>query len=196
MSHIQVKSERLVNARPENVYAILSDYKSKRPQLLTPNFLNYTLEKGGQGQGTIVRYRLHAANRERDYRFNIDEPVKGKIITERDTNSSLVNTWTISPLSDGTRTRVSIISEWEGGSGVKGFFERTFAPLGLKSIYGKILGMVSLLASGETPAATTSNVFAGEDEKHRESQLAVFLLVSAGIVGLAFLLNYLQKKRS
>jgi hypothetical protein len=195
MAHIQVKSERLINARPENVYALLSDYKSKRPQLLTPNFLNYTLEKGGQGQGTIIRYRLHAANRERDYRLNIDEPVKGKIITERDSNSSLVNTWTISPLSDGTRTRVSIINEWEGGSGVKGFFERTFAPLGLKSIYGQILGMVSLLASGETPA-TTDDVFAGKDESHRESQLAVFLLVSAGIVGFAFLLNYLQKKRS
>jgi hypothetical protein len=162
---------------------------------LTPNFLNYTLEKGGQGQGTIIRYRLHAANRERDYCLNIDEPVKGKIITERDSNSSLVNTWTISPLSDGTRTRVSIINEWEGGSGVKGFFERTFAPLGLKSIYGQILGMVSLLASGET-SATTSDIFVGEEESHRESQLAVFLLVSAGIVGFAFLLNYLQKKRS
>ncbi|HEY4389330.1 MAG TPA: SRPBCC family protein, partial [Ktedonobacteraceae bacterium] len=147
MAHIQVKSERLVNASPENIYTFLTDYVNKRPQILTPNFMDYSVEKGGQGKGTIVRYRLHAANRERDYHLRIDEPVKGKIITEQDTKSTLVNTWTLSAANGGTRTRVSVITEWEGGHGVKGFFERTFAPMGVKSIYGKVLDALDHLVS-------------------------------------------------
>ncbi len=192
MAHIQVKSEREVNASPESIYAVLSDYKKQRPQILTPNFLNYHVEAGGQGKGTVVRYRLHAANREREYRLNVDEPVKGKIITERDTNSSLVNTWTISPLNGGTRSQVSVISEWEGGKGVKGFFERTFAPLGLKSIYGKILQMLSLLVSDEK----SSNVSSVESTSRVGGRTGIFLLFFGGVVGVAFLLAYLQKQRS
>jgi hypothetical protein len=99
MSKIQVKSERVVNAKPQEVFDVIKDYKEKRPLFLTPNFLDYQVEKGGKGDGTIVRYRLHAARRERPYRMQVSEPVKGQAIQERDTNSSLVTTWMVAPLS-------------------------------------------------------------------------------------------------
>src|SRR5689334_18006802 len=51
MSHIFVRSERIVDAKPEEVYDALTDYKNKRPRMLTPNFLDYIVEKGGQGDG-------------------------------------------------------------------------------------------------------------------------------------------------
>ena len=65
MSHIHVQTEQVVAARPEEVWAFLTDYRNKRPQILTNNFLNYTVEQGGTGAGTVISYRLHAANRER-----------------------------------------------------------------------------------------------------------------------------------
>jgi uncharacterized protein YndB with AHSA1/START domain len=139
MSHIHVKAERIIDVKPEVVHETLTDYRWKRPQILTSNFLDYTVGKGGKGAGTEVHYRLRAARRERPYVMQIEEPIKGLAITEQDRNSSLLTTWTLTPIGNGERTKVRVDSEWEGGTGVGGFFERTFAPLGLQNIYSKIL---------------------------------------------------------
>ena len=57
---------------------------------------------------------------------------------ETDRNSTLVTTWRVE--SDGTgATEVVVTSEWNGATGVGGFFERTFAPRGLDRIYGELL---------------------------------------------------------
>jgi len=145
MSQVFVKSERTIPASPEAVYTALADYKTKRPLILTPNFLDYKVENGGQGSGTVVSYRLRAANRERAYRMRVDEVVRGKELMERDRNSSLVTTWKLSPQDNGRQTRVQVTTEWQGSSGVGGFFERTFAPLGLHRIYDQMLAMLELV---------------------------------------------------
>ncbi len=145
MSRVIVTSERTVEASPEAVYEVLSDYKSKRPLMLTENFLDYRVEQGGRGTGTVVSYRLRAANRERPYKIRVDEALEGQVLTERDSNSSLVTTWTLSPQDSGSQTNVRIVTEWEGGSGVRGFFERTFAPLGLRRIYRNMLDLLAFI---------------------------------------------------
>ncbi len=147
MAHIHVQAEQVVNARPEEVYAFLKDY-TKRPQILTDNYLNYKVEEGGNGAGTVVTYRLHAANRERGYRIQVSDPGQGKVLQESDANSSLVTLWTMTPVADNQQTRVQITSDWEGGKGVGGFFEKTFAPLGLKRIYTEILGKLATTFTG------------------------------------------------
>ncbi len=191
MSKIFVKKERVINAAPEDVYAVLSDYRNQRPQMLTPNFLDYAVEKGGQGDGTVISYRLHAANRERSYKMRVDEPVKGEVITESDSDSSLVTTWTLYPLQDGQQTKVRVSSEWEGSTGVGGFFERTFAPLGLRTIYGKMLN--SLLSLTGASATTVTTV---QDEEGFPASNAVGSLLIFGIVlGVAFGISLLRKDR-
>ena len=145
MSHIHVKSERIINAKPEAVYEVVTDYRWKHPQILTPNFLDYTVGRGGQGAGTEIHFRLRAARRERSYAMLVEEPLKGQVITESDRNSSLVTTWKLTPIEDGQRTKVQVTSEWEGGTGVGGFFERTFAPLGLSKIYSQILSNLATM---------------------------------------------------
>ena len=154
VSQIVVKQERVVPASPETVYALLADYKIQRPKLLTPNFLDYTVEKGGKGSGTVVSYRLHSANRERLYRMHIDGTSKGEVLTERDSNSSLVTTWSLFPVRGGALTRVRITTEWQGHGGVGGFFEKTFAPMGLRSIYSKMLDALVQ----QIPGASTRDI--------------------------------------
>ena len=56
---------------------------------------------------------------------------------EKDANSSMVTNWTVAPA--GTGSTVTTKTSWEGASGVGGFFEKTFAPLGLKKIQGEVL---------------------------------------------------------
>lgn len=142
MSRIHVESERVIDAKPEDVYGFLADYQ-KRQHILPSSYLDYTLLKGGRGAGTVVRYRLHTARRERPYELHVEEPSRGRVLLERDADSSLVNTWVVSPAADGKQSHVSLTTEWEGSGGVGGFFERTFAPIALRRLYGEMLSKLA-----------------------------------------------------
>ena len=72
---IQVQASEVINARPEDVYALLSDYQVGHPAILPkPYFTGLTVEKGGQGAGTIVITRLKVMGQEFVYRQAITEP--------------------------------------------------------------------------------------------------------------------------
>lgn len=139
MPHVQVETERVIAARPEVVYQRLADYREARPRMLTPNFENYAVAKGGQGNGTVVTYVLHAGRRQRPYEMHVSEEGKPRSLVEKDAKSSLVTRWRVAPAGDSAQSRVSVATEWEGGSGIGGFFERTFAPMGLRRIYNTML---------------------------------------------------------
>ncbi|HEY7350799.1 MAG TPA: SRPBCC family protein [Ktedonobacterales bacterium] len=152
MSHIHVEVERVVDAPPAEVYQFLADYREKRPIILTPNFLGYAVEQGGVGTGTVMHYRLHAGGRERPYQMEIDEPEKGRALRERDANSSLVTVWTVNQGANPEQSKVVVTSDWEGGSGMGGFFERTFAPMGLRGIYTEMLNRLAQALTGTAAA--------------------------------------------
>ena len=152
MSQIHVEAERIIDAPPEEIYAFLADYREKRPIILTPNFLNYTVEQGGRGGGTVIHYRLQAGRRERTYHMRVEAPPGGSTLVERDLDSSLVTTWVVIALAGGRQARVVVTTEWEGSSGVGGFFERTFAPIALKGIYVNMLERLAQALTGTAAA--------------------------------------------
>jgi hypothetical protein len=191
MSHIDVRDERIIDAKPEEVYTALIDYKNKRPRMLTPNFLDYTVEQGGEGRGTIFSYRLQAAGRERPYRMIVDEPLQGQVVTERDQGSSLVTSWTVAPINGGAKSHVSVESAWEGGSGVGGFFERTFAPLGLHKIYKSMLEMLTLMVQ----SPEKSRDMALQEQEGQGSPLGLYGIIAGAAVIAAVGLGILRNKR-
>jgi hypothetical protein len=65
--------------------------------------------------------------------MKVAEPQPGRVLTESDTGSSLVTTFTVTPQEGGSR--VEIATNWQGAGGVGGFFERLFAPRVLQGIY-------------------------------------------------------------
>jgi hypothetical protein len=145
MAQVVAQTERLVSASPQHVRSFLLDYQNNRPRILPPeNFRDYRVEQGGDGAGTVISYRLRAGGRERAYRMRVEEPTEGgPLLEERDTGSSLVTTWTLSPVGEGEQTMVSLTSRWEGASGIGGFFERVFAPRALRRLYGEVLERLS-----------------------------------------------------
>ena len=70
-----------------------------------------------------------------------------RALTERDANSSLTTTWTVSRQGDGSR--VTLRTEWQGAGGVGGFFERLFAPAALKRVYADTLSRLDRYATGK-----------------------------------------------
>lgn len=136
MGHVSATSTILLNARPEPVLAAVADYTQVRPKILSEHYSGYQVLEGGQGQGTVVSWQLQATkSRVRDVQASVD--VAGHTIIEKDANSSMVTNWTVAPAGPGSS--VTVRTAWKGATGVKGFFERTFAPLGLKKIQAEVL---------------------------------------------------------
>lgn len=133
MATLRVSAERRIEAPPEQVYVYLADMRQHHPNFLPPAFSDFQVESGGVGAGTVTRFTLSAGGRSRNYRMQVGEPEPGRVLTESDTESSLVTTFTVEPM-DG-ESRVQITTTWEGAGGVGGFFERLFAPRVMKGLY-------------------------------------------------------------
>jgi hypothetical protein len=138
MSEVQVIAEHGFSAPADTMRAAVADYAGARKDMLTEHFSDYEVREGGQGAGTVVHWRLQATKkRVRDCLMDVSEPQPGTLV-EADRNSSMVSTWTVGEAGEGSTVRV--VTTWQGAGGVGGFFERRFAPLGLRRIYDEMLG--------------------------------------------------------
>jgi len=142
MALVEATTERIVAAEPERVYDALADYSGTRGRVLPGQFSEYEVQDGGKGAGTVVHWKLQATSkRVRDCLFDVTAPTPGQLV-ETDRNSTMVTTWTVTPAGDG-RSKVVTSTNWQGATGVGGFFERTFAPKGLNRIYDDVLARLA-----------------------------------------------------
>jgi Polyketide cyclase / dehydrase and lipid transport len=144
MATVTASATKALDASPERVLEFLRDYREARPRILPDNYTAYRVEQGGHGQGTVIGYHFAAGGRERDYRLAVEEDGAG--LLERDQLSSFVSRWSVAP--EGAGAQVTLESSWQGAGGIGGVFERTFAPLGLRRIYGEILERLAAALSG------------------------------------------------
>jgi uncharacterized protein YndB with AHSA1/START domain len=146
MGKVEVSAERMIDAPPAAVYACLADVRQHHPHFLPPAFSDFEVEEGGVGAGSVIHFTFTAGGRSRRYRMVVDEPEPGRVITESDTGSSLVTTFTVTGIGQGTRVRIDTV--WDGAGGVGGFFERLFAPRTLRSVYLDELARLDAYARG------------------------------------------------
>jgi hypothetical protein len=138
MAQVEATTERVVAADPEKVFDTIADYSGTRAKLLPEHFSEYEVREGGDGEGTLVHWKLQATSkRVRDCLLDATEPTDGELV-EKDRNSSMVTVWRVTPAGEG-KSRVVVTTTWDGAGGIGGFFERTFAPKGLGRIYDAIL---------------------------------------------------------
>ncbi|MEU6064394.1 MULTISPECIES: SRPBCC family protein [Streptomyces] len=142
MAQVEATTERIVAANAEKVFDALADYTGTRERLLPEHFSEYEVREGGDGEGTLVHWKLQATSkRVRDCLLEVGEPADGELV-EKDRNSSMVTTWRVTPAGEG-RSRVVVTTTWKGAGGIGGFFERTFAPKGLGRIYDAVLAKLA-----------------------------------------------------
>ncbi len=133
MGTIRVEAQAVIDAPAPAVYGYVADHREHHPHFLPPAFSDFEVEQGGVGAGTITRFKVTAGGRSRAYRMQVAEPEPGRVLTESDTGSSLVTTWTVTPV--GERSQVQIATAWDGAGGIGGVFERLFAPRVMRGIY-------------------------------------------------------------
>src|ERR1700676_2578717 len=145
MGQVSSSSTVLIDASPEVALAAVADYQTVRPKILSPHYSDYQVLEGGQGAGTVASWKLQATkSRVRDVKATVD--VAGHTVIEKDANSTMVTNWTVAPA--GTGSSVTTTTSWAGAGGVKGFFEKTFAPLGLKKIQAQVLDNLKKTVEG------------------------------------------------
>lgn len=144
MAQIRVSAEREIASAPQDVFRYIADYREHRPHWLPPAFSDLRVDEGVADEGMIVSYRLKAGTRERNYRMRVADATAEGALTESDTNSSLVNSWTVTPAGAGSRVRIE--TSWQGAGGIGGFFERLFAPRALRSLYDDALSRLDRYA--------------------------------------------------
>ncbi|MHB8620475.1 MAG: SRPBCC family protein [Chloroflexota bacterium] len=150
MGTIHVLAERTVDAPADNVYSYLADMREHHPRFMPPAFSDFEVESGGVGAGTITRFKVTAGGRSREYRMKVAEPEPGRVLTESDTDSSLITTFTVTPRGAASHVRIS--TTWDGAGGIGGFFERLFAPRVMRGIYADELERLNAYA--RQPAAS------------------------------------------
>ena len=81
--------------------------------------------------------------------MTVAEPEPGRVLTESDTGSSAVTTFTVAP--EGGASRVQINSAWDGAGGIGGVLERMFAPRMMRAILTDELGRLDAYAHEHRP---------------------------------------------
>lgn len=152
MAQVEATTERIIAADAETVFDALADYQEVRPKVMPGQFSEYEVREGGDGEGTLVHWKLQATSkRVRDCLLEVTEPTDGQLV-EKDRNSSMVTTWVVTPAGEG-RSKAVVTTVWDGAGGIGGFFERTFAPKGLARIYDELLAKLA----AETEKATEAS---------------------------------------
>lgn len=140
MSKIHVEASHIIEARAEDLYAIMSDYRVGHPAVLPiPYFTDLVVEKGGQGAGTVIRVYMKVYGWKYEYHQIVSEPEPGRLLVETDMHTGQYSKFTFEPLDGGKRTRVTITSETPRSAGITGFIEGLTQPPVARWIYQKEL---------------------------------------------------------
>lgn len=143
MAQVESVTQREIAAKPDDVFDALADYQETRPKLLPGQFSEYEVCEGGDGEGTLVHWKLQATSkRVRDCLMDVTEPTDGELV-EKDRNSTMVTTWKVTPGTAEGSARVTVTTVWAGAGGIGGFFEKTFAPKGLARIHDGVLAALA-----------------------------------------------------
>ena len=129
------------------VYAVIADYVDGHPRILPPRaFHSLTVEQGGVGDGTVIRFATRALGRDQWLRAAITEPEPGRLLVESGLDgSTIVTTFTVEPLDGGRRAHVRFDTVWTQ-PGLAGWVQRLVAPSFLRGVYAEEMANLERVA--------------------------------------------------
>ncbi len=149
MRQIHVKAAAVLDARPEDVYATIADYRNGHPQIL-PNESLYDLqvEQGGYGADTVIHFKAKVLGVERAMYQRVSEPEPGRVLVEQDIDSpqNIVTTFTVTPVEQAQKSHVEIATTMNASPGLTGLIESIVVPLVNPPVYRKELKQLEAVA--------------------------------------------------
>jgi hypothetical protein len=152
LSRHRIVASARIPAAPRRVYAVLADYRHGHPMILPPRVSDLTVERGGFGAGTIVRFHLRAGGRRQTLRAAITEPDPGRVLAETNLEGKVaVTTFTVAPEGVGEMSTVTIATEMSVRKGVLGAIERFLTTRALQPLYREQLRRLAAFVSTPGP---------------------------------------------
>lgn len=135
MKSKQFSVSALIKAPPQDLYSIIADYHKGHPEILPrPPFVSLDVEKGGIGEGTVIRVKMKVFGRTQSFRAIITEPDPGRVLAETNENG-YVTTFTVEPRAKDKHAAVTIVTELPGRPALPGFLEYRFMKWLLQPVY-------------------------------------------------------------
>ena len=160
MRQIKARAAAILNARPEDVYATIADYRQGHPHILPKkNLYDLHVEQGGYGAGTIIRAKSRILGVEQPIHHLVSEPEPGRVLVEQEIDAvhKETNSFTVTPLEPGQKSHVEISIVMNASPGLKGFFERVIIPIAIPSVLRKELKLLEAVAQKRGTPLITSN---------------------------------------
>jgi hypothetical protein len=160
MGQISVKANAILNARAEDVYATIADYRHGHPNILPPAFSDLQVEQGGYGAGTIIRFKMKVLGIEQAFYHRVSEPEPGRVLVEQDIDSvqNIITTFVVDPLENGQKAHVEISTTMNASVGLTGVVERIVVPLINSRLYRKELQLLEGVAQRQDDPFIGSNL--------------------------------------
>lgn len=135
MSQIHTEYSAVIDARPEDIYAVIRDYNvGHRAILPKPYFTGMDIEKGGVGAGTIVLVHMEVFGNKRTFRHVVSEPEPNRLLVEQDENLGVTSQFLVEPINV-EQSRVTIIADARPQPGFVGIMERLMNPPIMRRIF-------------------------------------------------------------
>jgi len=145
-AYVVTASARLA-APPERVYSVIADYHHGHPRILPKQFTGLTVEKGGVGEGTVIRVAMRVFGRRFEFRGFVTEPEPGRVLVESNVGESeSVTSFTVDPGSTAKQAVVTIATELRRRPALKGAIERFFTARTVRAMYGQELNLLEAAA--------------------------------------------------
>lgn len=149
MTTHRFSASALIQAPPQDLYAIIADYRHGHPQILPkPPFVSLEVEQGGTGAGTVIHIHMRALGQLQSFRAIVTEPEPGRVLVETNDNG-YVSTFTVEPRADGRHAFVTIATEISGRTGVLGALECWFVMWLLRPVYVRELRQLAAVAAAQ-----------------------------------------------
>lgn len=155
MSQIQTSAAATLNARPEDVYVTIADYRNGHPNIVPKEtFSDMRVEQGGYGEGTVIRFKVKTLGVVQEFHQHVTEPEPGRMLVEQGIDSPLneVTTFTVTPVENGQKSYVEISTTMSASAGLRGMMERFVLSVINPRVYRKELKLIEAVAqrkSGE-----------------------------------------------
>ena len=143
MKPLIISASKIIDAPANVLYRIIADYQNGHASILPKSyFSSLEVEKGGYGEGTIIRYQMRVLGRTQTFRALITEPDPGCTLLETDLESSTSTSFTVWSLGNKDHSRVTIMTVLKNRSFVDGFLAKIF----LTNVYRQELDLLSKIA--------------------------------------------------
>ena len=151
-----VEASAPVGAPAEVVYNIIGDYRNGHPHILPRKYFEWLeVERGGRGEGTVIRFQMRVLGQSRVLRAAVTEPEPGRVLVETDTGGvGPVTTFTVEPTESGSQVTFSTLLTSAGG--LVGVAERFVLRRILRRIYAAELKQLESVAVERSSVRTVT----------------------------------------